>query len=88
MTLGQVFSEYFGFAWQSFHRPLHTHHHQSEISLTPPQEEGPTALSIKIQPVVSEIQEALIKVFICLCLSWIYKPPIAQQTPPPVRTVK
>jgi hypothetical protein len=28
-ALGQVFSEYFGFPCQSFHRLLHTHHHPS-----------------------------------------------------------
>jgi hypothetical protein len=26
-TLGQVFSEYFGFPWQSFHQFLHHHNH-------------------------------------------------------------
>jgi hypothetical protein len=26
-ALGQVFSEYFGFPWQSFHRFLHYHNH-------------------------------------------------------------
>jgi hypothetical protein len=26
-TLGQVFSEYFGFPCHAFHRLLHTHHH-------------------------------------------------------------
>jgi hypothetical protein len=29
LVLGQVFSEYFGFTCQSFHRLLHTHLHQS-----------------------------------------------------------
>jgi hypothetical protein len=54
VALGQVFSEYFGFLYQSsFHRLLHIHHHPSsgagtigqlvadvprELSLTPPQE--------------------------------------------------
>jgi hypothetical protein len=27
--LGQLFTEYFGFSYQSFHRLLHTHHHPS-----------------------------------------------------------
>jgi hypothetical protein len=26
-ALGQVFSEYFGFLWQSFHQFLHYHNH-------------------------------------------------------------
>jgi hypothetical protein len=26
-AMGQVFFEYFGFPYQSFHRLLHTHHH-------------------------------------------------------------
>jgi hypothetical protein len=53
LALGQVFSEYFGVPWQSFHRILHTHHHPSSgagtigqivadvtsgLSLTPPQQ--------------------------------------------------
>jgi hypothetical protein len=53
-ALGQVFSEYFGFLWNSFHRLFHSHHHPSSgtdaigqmganvpsgLSLTPPQEE-------------------------------------------------
>jgi hypothetical protein len=29
VALGQVFSEYFGFLWQPFHRLLYTHHHPS-----------------------------------------------------------
>jgi hypothetical protein len=29
VALGQVFSEYFGFPCQAFHRLLHTHHHPS-----------------------------------------------------------
>jgi hypothetical protein len=29
VALGLVFSEYFGFLCQSFHRVLHTHHHPS-----------------------------------------------------------
>jgi hypothetical protein len=30
-ALLQVFSEYFGFPYQAFHRLLHTHHHPSII---------------------------------------------------------
>jgi hypothetical protein len=29
VALGQVFSKYFGFPYQSFHQPLHTHHNPS-----------------------------------------------------------
>jgi hypothetical protein len=33
VTLGQVFSEYFGFPCQfSFHRLLHAHHHHHHLS--------------------------------------------------------
>jgi hypothetical protein len=33
-ALGQVFSEYFCFPCQAFHRLLHTHHHPSSLART------------------------------------------------------
>jgi hypothetical protein len=73
-ALGQVFSEYFGFACQSFHRFLHYHYHPGltnrplsgrsvEWTLIPP----PT-MQIKKKLVKSNFMKALIEFFLLLLI--------------------
>jgi hypothetical protein len=59
LALGQVFSEYFDFPCQSFHRLLHTHHHPSSGAGTL----GQTVADVPNGLILTPSQETKKKIF-------------------------